>query len=235
MILASAQDRVLAALEAVRDPELDEPITRLGFVSSCTISAEGDVQVRLRLPTYFCAPNFAFLMVADAHDVVSALDGVRSAQIVLEEHFASEAINAGVASRAGFARSFPGEAQDELHQLRSDFVRKAVLAGTDVVCRSLLSEGTDPSALASMTLGEAPPSPDRERLRARRAELGLPVDDASPLVVDPATGYAVGGDDLPLHLRRAQSTRVGVEANTGICRGMLRHRYESAGLGEENR
>lgn len=235
MILASAQDRVLAALEAVRDPELDEPITRLGFVSSCTVSAEGDVQVRLRLPTYFCAPNFAFLMVADAHDVVSALDGVRSAQIVLEEHFASEAINAGVASRAGFVRSFPGEAQDELHQLRSDFVRKAVLAGTDVVCRSLLAEGTEPSALSAMTLGEVPPSPDRERLRARRAELGLPVDDASPLVVDPATGDAVGVTDLPLHLRRAQTTRVGVEANTGICRGMLRHRYESAGLGEENR
>ena len=27
--------RVLAALDSVRDPELDEPITALGFVSSC--------------------------------------------------------------------------------------------------------------------------------------------------------------------------------------------------------
>ncbi|MGZ4552967.1 MAG: iron-sulfur cluster assembly protein, partial [Mycobacteriaceae bacterium] len=51
--------RVLAVLETVRDPELDEPITSLGFVTSCTISADGDAQVRLRLPTYFCAPNFA--------------------------------------------------------------------------------------------------------------------------------------------------------------------------------
>src|SRR5262249_62124555 len=59
--------RVLAALDAVRDPELDEPITSLGFVSSCTVSADGDAQVRLRLPTYFCAPNFAFLMVAAAY------------------------------------------------------------------------------------------------------------------------------------------------------------------------
>src|SRR5438094_795603 len=41
--------RVLAALDAVRDPELDEPITSLGFVSSCTVSADGDAQVRLRL------------------------------------------------------------------------------------------------------------------------------------------------------------------------------------------
>ena len=59
---------VLKALDAVRDPELDEPVTSLGFVSSCTVSAYGDVEVRLRLPTYFCAPNFAFLMVAEGFD-----------------------------------------------------------------------------------------------------------------------------------------------------------------------
>ena len=62
---------MLAALATVRDPELDEPITTLGFVASCTVSPEGQAQVRLRLPTYFCAPNFAFLMVADAYDAVA--------------------------------------------------------------------------------------------------------------------------------------------------------------------
>ena len=71
---------MLAALDAVRDPELDEPVTALGFVASCTVSADGDAQVRLRLPTYFCAPNFAFLMVADAYDAVSAIPGVRSTE-----------------------------------------------------------------------------------------------------------------------------------------------------------
>jgi metal-sulfur cluster biosynthetic enzyme len=88
----------------VRDPELDEPITSLGFVTSAAVSADGDAQVRLRLPTYFCAPNFAFLMVADAYDAVSALKGLRSTQVVLEDHFAGDAINNGVAARAGFAR-----------------------------------------------------------------------------------------------------------------------------------
>ena len=57
---------VLAALGTVYDPELDEPITTLGFVGSCVVSADGDVEVRLRLPTPQCAPNFAFLMAADA-------------------------------------------------------------------------------------------------------------------------------------------------------------------------
>jgi len=132
-------ERVLEALDSVRDPELDEPITSLGFVASCTVSAGGDAQVRLRLPTYFCAPNFAFLMVADAYDTVSGLPGVRRTEVVLEDHFASDAINGGVAARAGFARSFDGEAVGELHQLRADFLRKAVMAGTDQVCRPLLT------------------------------------------------------------------------------------------------
>ena len=230
----AASGCLLAALAAVRDPELDEPITTLGFVASATLSAAGDALVRLRLPTYFCAPNFAYLMVADAYDAVSALDGVRSATVELEDHFAADAINNGVAARAGFVRSFGGEAVSELHHLRADFLRKAVMAGTDRLCRRLLAGGTDPAALAGMTLGDAPSSAELARLRQRRAELGLPAADEDPLVVDPASGAAVAADAMPLHLRRARTTRVSVEANTGICRGMLRHRYQTAGLGEEN-
>ena len=52
-------DRVLAALGTVYDPELDEPITALGFVGACSASGRGEVAVRLRLPTPQCAPNFA--------------------------------------------------------------------------------------------------------------------------------------------------------------------------------
>ena len=63
----ASQEGLLRALETVRDPELDEPITSLGFVASCTVSADGDAEVRLRLPTYFCAPNFAYLKIGRAH------------------------------------------------------------------------------------------------------------------------------------------------------------------------
>jgi metal-sulfur cluster biosynthetic enzyme len=223
---------VLGALADVRDPELDEPVTSLGFVSTCTLSADGDAEVRLRLPTYFCAPNFAYLMVADAYDAVVALPGVRSAEVMLEDHFASEAINGGVATRAGFVSSFDGDAVSELHQLRTDFLRKAVMAGTDQVCRPLLQADHDPADLQGMTLGELPPSAALDRLRRRRAELGLSAGDDSPLVIDPQTGAGIGSEGLPLHLRRAQTTRVSIEANAGICRGMLRHRYTTSGLGE---
>jgi metal-sulfur cluster biosynthetic enzyme len=225
-------DRILAALETVRDPELDEPITSLGFVASCTVSADGDVCVRLRLPTYFCAPNFAYLMVADAYDVVSALPGIRAVSVALEDHFASDAINDGVAAQAGFVRSFSGEAVGELHELRADFLRKAVMAGTDQVCRPLLAAGTSPAALLEMTLGEVPTSRALARLRERRACLGLPAGDSAPLLIDPVSGAPVAPDAVPLHLRKARVTRVSIEANAGICRGMLRHRYDTPGQGE---
>jgi hypothetical protein len=47
------------------------------------------------------------------------------------------------------------------------------------------------------------------------------------------TGAPVTADHLPLHLRKARVTRVSIEANSGICRGMLRHRYDDTrGQGE---
>ena len=87
---------VLDALGTVFDPELDEPITSLRFVTSCDVSADGDVDVRLRLPTPQCAPNFAFLMAADARDAVRRLPEVREVTVVLEDHYTGDEINAAL-------------------------------------------------------------------------------------------------------------------------------------------
>lgn len=215
---------VWSALGTVRDPELDEPLTDLGFVARCAVVG-ARAEVELRLPTYFCAPNFAFLMVADAFDAVSAVPGVESAEVVLLDHFASDAINRGVAARAGFVASFEGEAADELDNLRADFLRKAVFAGTDRVCRALLSAGFEAASLPGLTLGEVPAGIETERLRARRRELGLPAADGDPLLIDPDSGDGVEPGDVRRHLAFARLTRTSMEANSGVCRGMLRVRY----------
>jgi hypothetical protein len=89
-----------------------------------------------------------------------------------------------------------------------------------------------PSELAALTLGQAP-RPFAGVAAAAPAELGLPAGDDAPLLIDPATGAPLDADAVPLHLRRAHTTRVSIEANAGICRGMLRHRYGTSGLGEE--
>lgn len=216
------------ALRTVRDPELDNDVVSLDFVAECSVSDDRVARVRLRLPTYFCAPNFAFLMVADAWDAVSQVEGLTDVDVALIDHFASDAINQGVAARAGFVTSMAGsevgEAVEELHDLRRSFTERAMMAGTDLVVRPLMRAGATPEQVAGMTLADAPDSDDLRRLRARRRELGIPADDDAPLVVDPA-GRTVGLDALPLHLRKARSYQVGVDANTSICRGQLAARY----------
>ena len=93
----------------VYDPELDEPITALGFVGSCVVSDAGDVDVHLRLPTPQCAPNFAFLMAADAREAVRRLAEVGASSIVLDDHYTGAEINAALARGGDFADAFPGE------------------------------------------------------------------------------------------------------------------------------
>lgn len=208
---------VLDALSEVRDPELDEPITELGFVASATVT-DGHAVVRLRLPTYFCAPNFAYLMVADARDAVLALPEVSTVEVLLEDHFAAEQINAGAAAGSGFTATFPTDAVDELEDLRRTFRGKAYLASLDRVTSRL--PATD---LASRTLGETPPSPAFFVLLRRRAELGLPCSLDSPLLLDDS-----GLPLAPNRLRFAKTVRVSMEGNAAFCRGMLRTRYPSS-------
>jgi metal-sulfur cluster biosynthetic enzyme len=219
---------VWAALGTVLDPELDEPITDLDFVQSCTVSEDGVATVGLRLPTFFCAPNFSFLMVADAYDAVSAVPGITRADVTLADHHASAEINGGVAAQAGFVGSFQGsdqgEAVNELDELRLEFFRKAALAGQDRVARPLVDAGAGPDELADMTLGAVPPSPDLTRMRERRAALGLPSDDDAPLLVH-ADGSRVIAAQVPLHLRRARLQRVGIETNGEFCKSLLEKRY----------
>jgi hypothetical protein len=184
-------------------------------------------RVRLRLPTFFCAPNFSFLMVADAYDAVAAVPGVTRADVVLEDHHAAEEINRGVAAHAGFVETFAGEADAELEDLRRYFLEKSVIAGQDRVARPLVDAGVGPDQLAALTLGAAPPSRDLDRLRQRRAALGLPSHAGAPLLIHP-DGSRVTAEQVPLHLRRARLTRLGIEANGDLCRSFLATRYAEA-------
>src|SRR5215217_7001096 len=146
--------RVLDALSGVRDPELDESITELGFVSDLKIEGEV-VNIRLRLPTYFCAPNFAYLMVADAKARVLSVPGVERARVILDDHYASEEISSGVDEERGLDGTFPGETEGpDLEELRAIFRRKSFVSRQEKVCRELLSYGHTPAGLAGMKLGE---------------------------------------------------------------------------------
>jgi metal-sulfur cluster biosynthetic enzyme len=221
------RSRVLDALGTVYDPELDEPITELRFVTSCTVSADGDVDVRLRLPTPQCAPNFAFLMAADARNAVRRLPEVRGVTVVLEDHYTGDEINTAVGRGEEFAQAFPGETEGELDALRELFQRKALVARQSRLCEALLAEGATPGEVTARRVADLPDDPDARRCIALRAQLGIPAHHQAPAFVRP-DGEPLGAADLSLWLRTARLVRTSLEANGGICRSLLRIRYDLA-------
>ena len=219
----TTEAEVLDALSRVRDPELDQPITELRFVAGVAVEGER-VSVRLRLPTYFCAPNFAFLMVSDAKSALLELPGVRTARVELEDHFASEEINAGVGGDQSFQSTFEGQAEDELGELRDIFLRKGFLMRQEKLCRGLLESGSTLEELASLRLGDVGDRAETRAYLERRAELGLDVSETAPLVIN-ADGSEVDRDVMADHLRFARTIGVSIEGNAGVCRGLLATRY----------
>jgi len=214
-MVAEPATAVVEALRTVRDPELDESVVDLGFVTSSTVDG-GHAEVRLRLPTYFCAPNFAYLMVA--------VPGVETAAIVLEDHFASDAINTGVAAGAGFVGSFPDEADAELDELRRNFLHKAHVAAMERACRRLLADGWTIESLPQARLADLPDGAERERLLRRRADIDLPLDPGCHVLVGD-DGAPVAFADAPPRLRFARTVRVSIDGNAHFCRGLLATRY----------
>ena len=210
------EDDVLAALGTVYDPELDEPITALRFVASCEVADSGAVDVRLRLPTPQCAPNFAYLMAADARDAVLALPEAGEVTVVLEDHYTAAEINAAVGRGGGFADAFPGETAGDLGSLRELFRRKALVARQS----RLLASVPDP---VSASLGELT-GPDADRCRELRRELGIDASDGAPAFVL-GDGTPVRAEQVARFTRMAALTAVSLDANGGVCRSLLQVRY----------
>ena len=104
------------------------------------------------------------------------------------------------------------------------FQVKAHLGSTDWAARPLRAPGVEATRLARTTLADVPPGLDRDRLLRRRADIGLPTDDAQPLLVE-GQGKALPNDAVETHLRHARSVRVSAEWNSGYCRSVLVTRY----------
>jgi metal-sulfur cluster biosynthetic enzyme len=214
--------RVLGALGTVYDPELDEPITSLRFVTSCDVSDVGDVAVRLRLPTPQCAPNFAFLMAADARDAVQRVPGVGEISVVLEDHYTGREINAAVGRGEGFEAAFPGETEGELDALRTLFHRKALVARQARLCEKLLAAGASEAEVAGLLAGDLPGG-DADTRRCMELRRLLGIDSEAAFVT--GDGAPVAAGELRRWLRMGGLVRTSLEANGGICRALLATRY----------
>jgi metal-sulfur cluster biosynthetic enzyme len=216
--------QVTEALSAVRDPELDEPLTDLGFVKDVRIDG-GQVTVTLWLPTYYCAPNFAYIMAEDAKKAVGAVDGVTNVAIRLIDHHASDEINSGLDAGKDFDETFPGEtAGNGLAETRQRFDRKAFVARQQQVYRQFTDKGMTPTEILGLTVGDLPDTPEVRRYLDRRARVELDTSVQAPFLVD-LDGKAVTAENLDRHLIFARTVSVSIEGNASFCRALLAVRY----------
>lgn len=221
------KEEVLGVLAGVRDPELDEPVTTLGFVSDVSVD-ESDVSVTLRLPTFFCSPNFAYIMAEDSKKLLMALPEVSRVEVHLENFHVAEEIETGLEDDRGFDATFSDFSEtsgEDLTELRDTFKRKAFIRRQEMLCRELLREGATPAELARLTLGEVEPSDEREVYLDRRGELGFDTRDDSPLLLS-MYGATIPEDAVVMHLKNAKLTRISVEGNGMFCQELLKVRYE---------
>jgi metal-sulfur cluster biosynthetic enzyme len=222
--LVSNESDIVAALDTVTDPELDQPITDLGFVRTVVVDDEG-VTVHLRLPTAFCSPNFAYLMASDAQDALLAVDGIGEVRVLLDDHHDSDKINAGLAACAGYVGTFGSEAEESLDELRRVFLRKAHTAAMERCVSALMKRNElSPNQIHLLTLRDLPEGREKSALLRRRFAIGLNMCPNGKVVVDD-DGHPLSAEAIPLRLRFARSVRISMEGNAHFCRGLLATRY----------
>ncbi len=234
---AGREAEVLACLAAVTDPELDQPVTDLSFVEEVTVGTDGTVSIDFRLPTFWCAANFAYMMAEDMRDAVAALPWVARVVPRLQEHMCADEVNRGVAEGLDFGAAF-GEAGDDdsLASLRTTFRRKAFQGRQEALLRVLLKQGFGKDALVATTVealertvvAGAESAGLQRRYLEIRSRVGGPADaDALAFVTVEGAPLTEAGFDE--HLRTLASVRIAMEFNGALCRGLLAARDRASG------
>jgi metal-sulfur cluster biosynthetic enzyme len=239
---------VLTALDDVVDPELDESLVQLGFVESVE-SDQGVVTIKLRLPTFWCSPNFAYLMAKDARDAALAVTGVDRVRVVLSDHAQSDEISDGVSAGLAFAEVFAAEADDDLDELRRVFAGKAFGMRQEQLARFLLDAGLTAEELVSLRLEDVLDISNASGLRLRvggqarllrggaplartylerRRRLGLDEDSSARLITD-RDGRPIAANELSEYLQRGRRQRISMTFNAEMCTGLLETRYDLHG------
>jgi len=234
------------ALAEVYDPELDTPITELGFVNEVQISGD-HVTVTYTVPTFWCAPNFVFMMSQDIRAEVSRVPGVAGVTVVVRNNCLEDEINAGVNAGRSFAETFPADVgtKADLEALRHTFTVKGFLARQDALLRRMRQAGLRDATILDLRVGDVvaqgedlfvataadcPPqrialaAADLARYLHKRRRLGLPVA-ANDWLFTTVDGQPIAEAELATYLRYSRAARLNIAFNTSLCEGLLRTQF----------
>ena len=238
---AERELEVWDCLAAVSDPELDEPITDMNFVESVRVSDDLTVRVEFRLPTYWCSPNFAFLMAFGIRNEVMALPWVRGMDVHLLDHCLGDEVTKGVNSGRPFHEIFSENCDGAvLEEVADKFLAKAFDRRQEVMLLGLEAQGKSTNDIVSMTLGDLKQTrftgEDELRQLPRYLDIvtmkGLASADQDP-AFPTWHGDRIAADDLRAHLGRLRSTRINMEFSGALCRGLAESRYKEVEVGPE--
>src|SRR6202035_3506145 len=141
-------------LRHVTDPELDESVTELGFVTSVEVDAMDHVHILVRVPTYWCAANFAFMLADDMRAPVRAFPWVCGVSVVLGDRMYADKINRGISQGLSFQEAFGSEATGDLSEVRRTFLLKAFQRRQEALLSGLMAGGYAPEQLVTMIVAE---------------------------------------------------------------------------------
>ena len=220
---------VWGRLQTVTDPELDEPVTDLEFVTRADVDADNCVHIEFRLPTYWCAANFSFLMADDMRNAVKELPWVADISVVLSDHMYADQINAGLARGLTFQETFGAEADGDLDELRRTFLLKAFQRRQAALLAHLIEAGHHAARLIEMTLDELVVLKVDEagaRLRTRYLERRPIIADATSRAFVDAEGNPLQAETLSTYVRTLRRVDINAEFNSALCRGLLHARFD---------
>ncbi|MGB0659802.1 MAG: iron-sulfur cluster assembly protein [Mangrovicoccus sp.] len=238
---AEQELEIWECLDAVTDPELDEPVTDMGFIELIEISDINKVRVGFRLPTYWCSPNFAFLMAIGIRQAVMSLPWVVDCFVQLNDHCFGERVNDGVNSGQNYHDVFAEYCDGaRLDQVVEKFQAKAFDRRQETVLLGLQALGYSATDIVSMTLGTLCnvffTGEEEQRQLPRYLELlqsrGL-ATKARDLAFPTWAGQPINAQELSEHLGRLRSTRINMEFNGALCRGLAKTRYKEVEIGPE--
>jgi metal-sulfur cluster biosynthetic enzyme len=233
-VRARREAEAWAAVAAVNDPELDEPVTEMGFVERIDVGEDGAVDLDFRLPTYWCSPNFAFLMLDGVRAALDALPWRPRARITLHDHLFAEEVNQGLAAGKRFEDIFaelaPGE---DLEALKLKFRMKAFQRRQEALIATLRDAGWPTEDIVGLKAsGLAADQPAVARYREAFHARFPDADADAPAIVD-WSGAAIGLDGFADHVARLRAVRINMEFNGALCRGLKQVRYREKAAGAD--
>lgn len=236
--LSQQLDEVWARLDLVMDPELDEPVTDMGFIEEVSVTGS-NINIGFRLPTYWCSPNFAFLMAEGIKSQVEMLPWVNLAIVTLHDHMAAAEMNSAVNLGQSFGSVFADLHPDEdLAALREKFDIKAFQRRQEVVIKGLVAQGYVADVIVNLTLADLSliAFDDAEVIRQLQRYIALLMSKRlAVLAADLAfpTYHRTPIEDFQTYMGLLRSVRINMEFSGSLCRGLKASRYQTADLSGE--